>query len=510
MFMKGLAGRLARLTFGKNLKLRSKLLLITAIVFTGYAVSVVMGLIALNDVKIGSKTYGTIKSYNESLFQLALLKADLNDYYSDVLSAVNNGKREELKDHIEATRAGIDAKFDAVMALLPDQKKQEEIGAARRTWSQTESGTSPAAVPNMGQDRYDKIIETVSLVVFSMITEISDLETRTDGGVKQKIATIAVTNALLFLFILVVILLISNGIVGPVRKVSGLLTKVANGDLESDLIRESAYDARDEIGQLYVAMNTMVVKLRSVAADVKSAADNVAGGSRQLSTGAGQLSQGANEQAASAEEASSSVEEMHATIKQNAENSMGTAKIASHSAADALETGKAVSNAMYAMKEIASKIFVIEEIARQTNLLALNAAIEAARAGAHGRGFAVVAAEVRKLAERSRDAAREIAVLTSSSVGVAEQAGTMLDKLVPDIQKTASLVQEITASTREQAAGADQINNAIQQLNTVIQQNAGAAEEISTTAEELSSQAEQLQRVIAFFKIEQTALAAAN
>jgi methyl-accepting chemotaxis protein len=214
------------------------------------------------------------------------------------------------------------------------------------------------------------------------------------------------------------------------------------------------------------------------------------------------MSQGATEQAASTEEASSSIEEMNATIKQNADNALQTEKIAQKSAADAQESGKAVTDAVLAMKQIAQKINIIEEIARQTNLLALNAAIEAARAGEHGKGFAVVAAEVRKLAERSQTAAAEISDLSGSSMEVAERAGTMLAKLVPDIQKTAELVQEISASSKEQSSGADQINGAIQQLNQVVQQNAGAAEEMASTAEELASQADQLQNTISFFKVD--------
>ncbi len=275
------------------------------------------------------------------------------------------------------------------------------------------------------------------------------------------------------------------------------MSKLSNGDLTLALTAER----EDEIGQLVEAVNKTIAILKGIVSDVKSAAENVTSGSQQLSAGSEQMSQGTTEQAASAEEASSSVEEMNATIRQNADNAQQTEKIAIKSAKDALESGKAVSEAVAAMKDIAKKISIIEEIARQTNLLALNAAIEAARAGEHGKGFAVVASEVRKLAERSQVAAREISELSGRSVEVAERAGTMLTKLVPDIQKTSELVQEISASSKEQASGADQINAAIQQLNQVIQQNAGAAEEMASTAEELSSQSEQLQGTIAFFKV---------
>jgi methyl-accepting chemotaxis protein len=271
--------------------------------------------------------------------------------------------------------------------------------------------------------------------------------------------------------------------------------KISNGDV---MLKVKVISENDSLGK---SLASMVEKLGRVATDVKTASENVTGGSQQLSAGAEQLSQSNSEQAASAEEASSAVEEMNATIRQNADNALQTENIALKSAADATESGRAVSETVSAMKEIASRISIIEEIARQTNLLALNAAIEAARAGEHGKGFAVVASEVRKLAERSQSAAGEIGKLSTISVEVADKAGAMLAKLVPDIQKTAGLVQEITAASKEQATGADQINSAILQLNQVIQQNAGAAEEMSATAEQLASQAEQLQSTISFFKI---------
>jgi methyl-accepting chemotaxis protein len=295
-----------------------------------------------------------------------------------------------------------------------------------------------------------------------------------------------------------------NKVIQSLRGLAQAAETIAAGDLTSSV---KVLSEKDTLGK---ALASMLEKLRSVVIDVKTAADNVASGSQQLSAGSEQMSQGATEQAASAEEASSSVEEMNATIRQNADNALQTEKIALKSAVDALESGKAVNEAVTAMKEIAGKISIIEEIARQTNLLALNAAIEAARAGEHGKGFAVVAAEVRRLAERSQTAAGEISKLSASSVEVSERAGGMLTKLVPDIQKTSELVQEISAASKEQASGADQINGAIQQLNQVIQQNAGAAEEMSSTSEELSSQAEQLQDTIAFFKVDGAEHAAAR
>jgi methyl-accepting chemotaxis protein len=256
---------------------------------------------------------------------------------------------------------------------------------------------------------------------------------------------------------------------------------------------------------VYGALLKMAQRLTDIVSEVKSASNNVAQGSQQLSTSAQGMSQGATEQAAAGEEVSSSMEQMGANIRQNSDNALQTEKIARKTAEDAQNGGKAVADTVGAMKDIAGKISIIEEIARQTNLLALNAAIEAARAGEHGKGFAVVASEVRKLAERSQKAAAEISELSASSVSTAMGAGELLSRIVPDIQKTAELVQEISAASGEQTSGVEQINKAVMQLDQVIQQNAAGAEELSATAEELNSQAEQLQASMSFFRISDSA-----
>ncbi len=279
------------------------------------------------------------------------------------------------------------------------------------------------------------------------------------------------------------------------KKQADIAETIARGDLTVDV--QLASD-RDQLGK---SLDNMVRTLKDTIGQVRAAAENVNAGSQNMSSASEEMSQGANEQAASAEEASSSIEQMTANIRQNADNAMQTEKIAIKAAKDAREGGAAVGATVAAMKEIAGKILIIEEIARQTNLLALNAAIEAARAGEHGKGFAVVAAEVRKLAERSQVAAGEINQLSVSSVEVAEKAGTLLEAIVPSIQRTAELVQEIAAASREQDSGAEQIAKAIQQLDLVIQQNASASEEMASTAEELSGQSEQLQEMIGFFDL---------
>ncbi|WKW51573.1 methyl-accepting chemotaxis protein [Rhodomicrobium lacus] len=288
-----------------------------------------------------------------------------------------------------------------------------------------------------------------------------------------------------------------NAMTSNLRATAAVADRIANGDLT---VSHKPLSDKDTLG---IALASMVERLRGVISEVTTSARNVSAGSQELSATAEELSQGSTEQASSTEEASSSVEEMASNIKQNADNAAQTEKMARQSATDAKTSGEAVGKAVQAMETIAEKILIVQEIARQTDLLALNAAVEAARAGEHGRGFAVVASEVRKLAERSQAAAQEISGLSGDTVKAAQQAGEMLARLVPDIQRTAELVFEISNATREQNAGAAQINIAIQQLDKVTQQNTAAAEEMASTSEELAGQAEQLQQAVAYFRIDE-------
>lgn len=285
----------------------------------------------------------------------------------------------------------------------------------------------------------------------------------------------------------------THAMIDNLQETARMAELIAGGDLT---VEPKPLSDRDMLG---LALQDMVTRLRSVVNDAAGAAETVSAGSQELSAGAEQLSQGATEQAAATEQASASMEEMAANIKQNADNAAQTETMARQSARDAEIGGEAVARAVEAMRTIAEKIGIVQEIARQTDLLALNAAVEAARAGEHGKGFAVVASEVRKLAERSQTAAAEISSVSDETVKVAADAGEMLTRLVPDIRKTAELIAEISAAVREQDIGAAQINEAIQQLDQVTQKNAGASEQMSATSEELATQSEELQASIAYF-----------
>jgi methyl-accepting chemotaxis protein len=341
---------------------------------------------------------------------------------------------------------------------------------------------------------FEKNLQHRYIVMVTMY--VSDLQ---EDAQAMALYLVLIGIAGILITVVAIFLLLQNRL-KPLTSAVQIADSLASGDLRVEIRTRRM----DEVGLLLSSMANMVDNLRRIVTNARSAAENVASGSQQISLSAQQLSDGATRQAASAEEVSSSMEEMSANIRQNADNALQTEKIAQQAAKDAEESGQTVSDSVAAMREIADRITIIEEIARQTNLLALNAAIEAARAGEHGKGFAVVASEVRKLAERSQQAAGEIGNLSGKVTTSAEKSGEMLASLVPDIQKTADLIQEITAATNEQNSGSEQINQAVLQLDEVIQQNASASEEMASTSEELSAQAEQLREIMAYFRIDES------
>lgn len=315
-------------------------------------------------------------------------------------------------------------------------------------------------------------------------------------------SSLQMIRVLLFVAIvagLVMAFIATRSVTIPVTALAAHLSELAAGG--GDLTKRMEVRSTDEVGHMGVSLNTFLAKLEKIIVDVKTGASAIAVAAQQVASSSSSLSQGTSEQAASAEETTSSLEEMSASIQQNSDNSRQMEQVATKGAREAEESGKAVSHTVEAMKSITEKIEIVDEIAYQTNLLALNAAIEAARAGEHGKGFAVVATEVRKLAERSQSAAKEISSLATDSVKVAENSGKLLDELVPSIQKTAELVQEVAAASREQSSGVAQINKAMAQVDQVTQRNASSAEELSSTAEELASQSEALLQLMNYFKV---------
>ncbi|MBF0135773.1 MAG: methyl-accepting chemotaxis protein [Magnetococcus sp. DMHC-1] len=484
-------------------------------------ISIMMGIVGW----VGISNMGEIDAADTRLYEVELLgMSAIKEINIDVLNVVRAEKNyllstsKEQKDRYTSRLPelfkALQDDFNTAKSKLYTEKGKELLAKLDTAISEWKAVHEEVIRQAQGEDAaknkaavelsFGKGREKLN-VVDGLVAELAKVKEGRAKAVSDENTVIyeSSRNLMIILIVIAVILgmgmgaLISRSITAPLDAGVRLATALANGDLTQNINVERR---QDELGKLSEAMRAMVEKLREVVNDVRNASDNVAAGSNELSDSAQNLSQGATEQAASVEETSAAMEQMSANIANNTETSQTTEKIARIASKDAEDGGNAVNEAVTAMKQIASKISIIEEIARQTNLLALNAAIEAARAGEHGKGFAVVAAEVRKLAERSQLAAGEISQLSASSVQVAERAGGIISKLVPDIRKTAELIQGIAASSQEQTQGAQQINSAIQQLDQVIQQNAGASEEMAATSEELSAQADILAQAIGFFR----------
>ncbi|MBF0622374.1 MAG: DUF3365 domain-containing protein [Magnetococcales bacterium] len=433
---------------------------------------------------------------------LALGKAELNpslgeyntarEIFQQTLMAMKNGG--QYPKDLKIT------KFKQI-AAIDDSGAQNKIGEIEAKYRLFVDSVQTLLESKVGSLEYRKARQSI-LVESNTLRKLSnDLVTIYTGiaeGNQTRIFWSVMVMGILIVLLAIGALMFFNGsVIRPLIELADRLRAVGNGDLSVEVNSTSG----DEIGQTMLALSRMLENLRNTVGSVMQTTEAVADNANGMMSRSAQLSQGATAQAASIEQTSSAMEEMAANINQNTDNARQTEQIARKAADEAVDGGKAVTEAVTAMRRIAEEISIIEEIARQTNLLALNAAIEAARAGEQGKGFAVVAAEVRKLAERSQKAAGEIGLLSGTSVEVAERAGKVLDTLVPNIQRTAALVQEISAASEEQNHGAEQINSAIQQLDHVIQENAGSANEMASGSDHLGQMAQELERAVGFFKL---------
>ena len=527
----------------KNLKIRTKLMLsfgLVVVIFagtSGYLLYKLSGLDDLQKISEQRSEEGIKISENSDI--------GANTYVVIANAIINRNQLETEKDWQELTKEN-DQVFDELYKIVETDEEKRLLEETKADYSDIvnkfENEIKPDLFGSNSNDqeaeeqireddaKIDKDIDKIEHSLNGISDSIVSKNKQANVVFRQEASQILDTSVILLLVVIVLsivmIYLLVNIIVRPVVKGVEFATLVSKGDLTARV----DIDQHDEIGKLAKSLSDMVLRLSDIVGSIRESSDNIntsgseiqtaseqlSSSAEQMSSSTQQVSQGASEQASSTEEISSSMEEMAANIQQNTENAQETEKIAIKASSEIETVMDKSKESLENIVNISNRISIISEIANQTNILALNAAVEAARAGEHGKGFAVVAAEVRKLAERSKIAADEINDLSGISVSTTQEAGKMLEAIIPDIRKTAQLVQEISAASIEQNSGASQINNAIQQLNTVTQQNASVSEEIATSSEELSStaeemsnnadnllvQAENLKSIMEFFKLD--------
>ena len=514
----------------KNMSVRNKLIMLIVVALLSLVAVGGVGVTGINNTSSSLEDVGSVRL--PSVLGLEIMKNSITAIQSAARRVAffeqSSEWQQEIATQIETINGRWDRYqygYDMYIVLPADENEKavaarfnEEFAAYRQAMDRTEllmQDLSEAFTEDDREALYGLFYQMMSTAlplyqtVDATIDELIDINTTlADASIADGETGASIANmAMIIVFVVALVLLVAIGFFilrstlaqlgGEPNYVSEVVNQVAEGDMTVQIKLADG----DKSSMLFAFAN-MVERLSQTLADVRAATDTLSSASEQISATAQTVSQATSEQAASVEQTSSAVEQMTASVNQNADNAKVTDTMASQSSTQANEGGEAVKRTVQAMRQIAQKIGIIDDIAYQTNLLALNAAIEAARAGEHGKGFAVVAAEVRKLAERSQVAAQEIGSVASNSVELAERAGSLLDEMLPAINRTSDLVQEIAAASNEQSGGLAQINTAMTQVSQITQQNASASEELAATAEELSSQAEQLQHLVSFFKTE--------